>query len=63
MYATLPNDAITSLMCKFKLEQCYKYHTKFKARSKCRSTHVPNLTDQQLSPAEEWRLNQFGSAG
>ena len=33
-----------------------------KARSKRRSTHVPNLTDE-LSTAEERRLNQFGSAG
>ena len=32
------------------------------ARSKRRSTHVPNLTDE-LSTAEERRLNQFGSAG
>jgi hypothetical protein len=32
-----------------------------KARSKCRSTHAPNLTDE-LSTAEERRLNQFGSA-
>ena len=46
------------------------YHTLFlavirrltKARSKRRSTHVPNLTDE-LSTAEERRLNQFGSAG
>ena len=33
-----------------------------KARSKRRSTHVPNLTDE-LGTAEERRLNQFGSAG
>ena len=32
------------------------------ARSKRRSTHVPNLTDE-LGTAEEQRLNQFGSAG
>jgi len=31
------------------------------ARSKRRSIHVPNPTDK-LSTAEEWRLNQFGSA-
>ena len=35
---------------------------KCKARSKRRSTHVPNLTDE-LSTAEDRRLNQFGSAG
>ena len=33
-----------------------------KARSKRRSIHAPNLTDE-LSTAEERRLNQFGSAG
>ena len=32
-----------------------------KARSKRRSIHAPNLTDE-LSTAEERRLNQFGSA-
>ena len=32
-----------------------------KARSKRRSTHVPNLTGE-LSTAEERRLNQFGPA-
>ena len=32
------------------------------ARSKRRSTHVPNLTDE-LGTAEKRRLNQFGSAG
>jgi len=33
-----------------------------KARSKRRSIHAPNLTDE-LSTAEERRLNQFGLAG
>ena len=33
-----------------------------KGRSKRRSTHMPNLTDE-LGTAEEQRLNQFGSAG
>ena len=33
----------------------------FKARFKRRSIHAPNLTDE-LSTAEERRLNQFGSA-
>ena len=33
-----------------------------KARSKRRSIHAPNLTDE-LSTAEERRLNQFGSDG
>jgi len=33
-----------------------------KARSKRRSIHAPNLTDE-LSTAQERRLNQFGSAG
>jgi len=33
-----------------------------KARSKRSSIHAPNLTDE-LSAAEERRLNQFGSAG
>jgi len=33
-----------------------------KARSKRCSIHAPNLTDE-LSTAEERRLNQFGSAG
>jgi len=33
-----------------------------KSHSKCRSIHAPNLTDE-LSTAEEQRLNQFGSAG
>ena len=33
-----------------------------KARSKRRSIHAPNLNDE-LSTAEERRLNQFGSAG
>jgi len=33
-----------------------------KAHSKRRSIHAPNLTDE-LSTAEERRLNQFGSAG
>ena len=32
-----------------------------KARFKRRSIHAPNLTDE-LSTAEERRLNQFGSA-
>ena len=32
-----------------------------KARSKRRSAHVPNLTDE-FSTAEERCLNQFGSA-
>jgi len=32
------------------------------ARSKRRSIHAPNLTDE-LRSAEERRLNQFGSAG
>ena len=32
-----------------------------KARSKRRSIHAPNLTDE-LSTAEERRLNQLGSA-
>ena len=32
-----------------------------KARFKRRSTHVPNLIDE-LSPAKERRLNQFGTA-
>ena len=32
-----------------------------KARFRCRSTHVPNLTDE-LSTAKERRLNQFGTA-
>ena len=32
-----------------------------KARFRRRSTHVPNLTDE-LSPAKERRLNQFGTA-
>jgi len=35
---------------------------KTKAPSKRRSIHAPNLTDE-LSTAEEQRLNQFGSAG
>ena len=34
----------------------------FEARSKRRTSHVPNLTDE-LSKAEDRRLNQFGSAG
>ena len=33
-----------------------------KARFKRRSIHAPNLTNE-LSTAEERRLNQFGSAG
>jgi len=33
-----------------------------KARSKRRSIRAPNLTDE-LSMAEERRLNQFGSVG
>ena len=37
-----------------------KGHT-FKARLRRRSTHVPNLIDE-LSPAKEQRLNQFGTA-
>ena len=32
-----------------------------KARFKCRSTHLPNVTDE-LSTAKERRLNQFGTA-
>ena len=32
-----------------------------KARFRRRSTHVPNLTDE-ISPAKEGRLNQFGTA-
>ena len=32
-----------------------------KARFRRRSTHVPNLIDE-LSPAKERRLNQFGTA-
>ena len=32
-----------------------------KARFRRRSTHVPNLTDE-ISPAKEVRLNQFGTA-
>ena len=36
--------------------------SKAKASSKRRSTHVPNLNDD-LSTAEERRLNRFGSAG
>ena len=36
-------------------------HCVNKARSKRRSIHAPNLTDE-LSTAEERRLNQFGSA-
>ena len=32
-----------------------------KARFRRRSTHVPNLIDE-LSPAKERRLNQFGAA-
>ena len=35
------------------------FEKRSKARSKRRSTHVPNLTDE-LSTAEERRLNQFG---
>ena len=34
---------------------------KTKARFRRRSTHVPNLIDE-LSPAKERRLNQFGAA-
>ena len=50
--------------------KCYKtkyrvtvaiYANQSQARSKRRSIHAPNLTDE-LSTAEERRLNQFGSA-
>ena len=38
-----------------------KSNVQTKARFKRRSIHAPNLTDE-LSTAEERRLNQFGSA-
>ena len=40
----------------------FNFEMESEARSKRRSTHVPNLTDE-LGTAEERRLNQFGSAG
>ena len=40
----------------------FYYYSPSEARSKRRSIHAPNLTDE-LSTAEERRLNQFGSAG
>ena len=46
------------------LQHGYSYlvtHPSTKARSKHRSIHAPNLTDE-LSMAEERCLNQFGSA-
>ena len=42
------------------IKETLRYGTK--ARSKHYSIHAPNLTDE-LSAAEERRLNQFGSAG
>ena len=43
-------------------ENLSKYEIKiYQARFKRRSIHAPNLTDE-LSTAEERRLNQFGSA-
>ena len=36
-------------------------NSKYKARFRGRSTHVPNLTDE-LSTVKERRLNQFGTA-
>ena len=38
-----------------------RFCSKTQARFKRRSIHAPNLTDE-LSTAEERRLNQFGSA-
>ena len=41
--------------------ECVKYARVIQVRSKRRSTRVPNRTDE-LSWAEERRLNQFGPA-
>ena len=46
----------------FRNEQFVLVSLRSQARSKGRSIHAPNLTDE-LRAAEERRLNQFGSAG
>ena len=50
------------VLCKeYHVKQNHIYDKMPKARFKRRSIHAPNLTDE-LSTAEERRLNQFGSA-